>query len=422
MTYLGRFNVISIFIIVILQVFSPVLYIPGGEQYGASLFRVTIFTLGVFIYIQNGIRNFSFYENFFLISNILLIIWVAISLFWSINFSSGLKHLAYFSTSLMLAYVFSFYSKSNRIPINISQSVSIIGIFILLISFYEIYSDYHFFRSSLQDTSELDRSLSYITENQAWFTFGNPNDLSVHVAVCCIATIIFSKSKIYNYFYIFFSICLVYYLDSRIVLLSIILLVILFFLFSFFKNSEKIFVTSILFFVFGIILLLFTLSQIDRIEFLDLSSFVRLQLIASAVDMAQHSYLMGIGAGSFEAEMQYGGYLGRTIGITNPHNGFGRLLAENGVFGILLFLFMLLLPLFIIRRAPQAGRLVAAIASSVIVLPLLLSVGSDPMSSSSLQLAIALMLVEARSAIGDEQRQKQEKRHIQVSAFQRIEM
>lgn len=422
MTYLGRFNVILIFLIVVLQIFSPVFYVPGGDQYGASVFRVVLFSIGLFIYIKNGTRNFSFYENIFLLSNILLIIWLAISLFWSINFSSGVKHVAYFSTTLMLAYVFSYFSKFHGGSAKISQSVSIVGIFVLLISFYEIYSGDHFFRSSLQDISEFDRSLSYVTENQAWFTFGNPNDLAVHVAVCCIATLIFSKSKIYSSIYLLLSIYLVNLLDSRIVVVAITLLGILLVLFSFLNYSESILKISILFIISGGVLLLMILSQIDRIEFLDVSSFVRLQLIVSAIDMAQHTYLMGIGAGGFEAEMWYGGYLGRTIGITNPHNGFGRLLAENGVLGLVLFLYMLLLPLFAIRRAPQAGRLAAAIASSVIVIPLLLSVGSDPMSSSSLQLAIALTLVGARSAFDKVQPHKPEHGPLQPREFQRIKM
>lgn len=413
---------ITIFLIAILQVFSSVFFVPGGEDYGLSIFRIFVLSVSILIFLRLGLEGLSSYEKRCLLLIFIFIIWMIVSLFWSENFLIGVKHVAYFSTILLLTYTL-FYLVKSRNQINfLLSSVSIIGLAIFSASFYEINTGNHFFRSSLQDVSELDRSLSYITENQAWFTFGNPNDLAVHIAICCFSTIMFSKSRAYSISYLFIGLYLVNQLDSRIVIIALVMFTVLYLLFSYQKISRVIERTSLLVIFMGALAFLFVLWQVDQVEFLDVSSFVRLQLIASAFDMAQHSFLVGIGVGGFEAEMWRGGYLARTIGIANPHNAFGRLLAENGVLGLMLFVYMLFLPLFAIRRAPQASQLVAAIASSVIVIPLLLSVGSDPMSSSSLQLAIALMLVGARSAINEVQPHKPEHGRVQPHALHRNEM
>lgn len=394
----NHINTFLIFLIVGLQVFSPVLFVPGGEAFGLSVFRLLVFSLGIFIYFKFGIVHNSDWEKTFLTVNTVLIIWLFFSIFWSENFSSGIKHVAYFSTILMLSYVFTYFVRFPNGFRTIALFISAIGLAIIFISFYEINTGVHLFRSSLQDVSELDRSLSYVTENQAWFTFGNPNDLAVHIAVCCFVTLMFSKSKIYSIIYFAMSFYIVNALDSRIVVIALIAFLMFYLLFYYQKIPSLIVKTAFASLLVGGFAFLVILSQASRVEFLDVSSFVRLQLITSAVDMARQSFLVGIGAGGFESEMWRGGYLARTIGITNPHNGFGRLLAENGIIGLSLFLVMLLLPLLIIRKARQDSGLIASVASATIVMPLLFSVGSDPLSSSSLQLAMAFLLVSATFA------------------------
>ncbi len=394
----NHINAFLIFLVIGLQVFSPVLFVPGGEAFGLSVFRLVVFSLGLFIYFKFGIAHNSDWEKTFLTLNVFLILWLLFSIFWSANIASGIKHVAYFSTILMLAYIFTYFTRFSNAFRIISLSVSSIGLAIIFISFYEISTGLHLFRSSLQDVSELDRSLSYVTENQAWFTFGNPNDLAVHIAICCVVTLMFSKSKIYSIIYFALSFYIVNALDSRIVVISLLAFLFFYMIFYYQRIPSLIVKTAFAAVFIGGAAFLLILSQASRVEFLDVSSFVRLQLITSAVDMARQSLLVGIGAGGFESEMWRGGYLARTIGITNPHNGFGRLLAENGIVGLSLFLAMLFLPLLAIRKANQNSGLIAAVASATIVMPLLFSVGSDPLSSSSLQLAMAFLLVSATFA------------------------
>jgi O-antigen ligase len=312
------------------------------------------------------------------------------------------KHISYFLTIAMIVYVLSNLINTYSDFRNFCGIISIFGLIIIFIAYYEITSGVHFFRSSLQDTSELDRSLSYITENQAWFTFGNPNDLSVHVVVCLFATVAFSRSIFYTAFYFFTVLYLVQFLDSRILVVSLVIFALVFCAMVVQKTPKSAINITIVSLIGGLSGLVTILVFIDRVEFLDISSFIRLQLVSSALDMAKHTLLIGIGAGGFETEMWQGGYLGRTTGIVNPHNGFARILAENGIVGLALFLCLLFGPLIAMRRASSLNILLVAISSSVVVLPLLLSVGSDPLSSSSLQLAIAFLWVGARFATNDD--------------------
>jgi hypothetical protein len=401
MTYSRAFNFSLLFIVALSQIFSPVLYVPGGEALGLSVFRSIIFIIAFFVYINYGLSNNSNFEKTFFACSMIIFIWMTLSLFWSENLISGIKHIAYLSSIVATSYIICHLTKDETRFRDFGLIISLIGLVIVFISFYEINTGIHFFRSSLQDESELSSSLNYISENQAWFTFGNPNDLTVHIAFCCLATISFSRSIAYRVLYISVSIYLSYVLDSRIVVISLLAFTVLYIILENLIPKKLFTDLPMIILVSGGIALLVIVSQAGRFEFIDTSSFVRLQLIASAIDMSQRTLLIGIGTGGFETEMWQGGYVGRTIGITNPHNAFGRIIAENGLLGLALFSYMLLLPLFAMRQGGvRSKRYGAAIASSMVVMPLLFSVGSDPLSSSSLQLAVAFMIAGTKFAVG----------------------
>ena len=405
MNFAYNHTYIWLFAIAVLQIFSPVLFVPGGEAIGISAFRFLIVIIATFLYLKYGLRSTDKTIKNALSVTAVLVIWMLISIFWSNDSILGIKHVSYFITIMILMFVFDVLIKYEFEYMNFCRLLSALGILIIFVAIYEITTGVHFFRSSLQDRSELDRSLSYIIDNQAWFTFGNPNDLSVHVVVCVLATIAFSRSIAYTMFVFFTSFYLIWFLDSRILAVSLVIFALVFLAMLVKKTTRAAINIAAASLTGGLLGFAAILVFIDRVEFLDVSSFIRLQLVASAFDMAKQTLLVGIGVGGFEAEMWQGGYQARTAGIVNPHNGFGRILAENGVVGLVLFLYLIFGPLIAMRRARSSNILLIAISSSVVVLPLLLSVGSDPLSSTSLQLAIAFLWVGARFATNDDQNQ-----------------
>jgi O-antigen ligase len=151
--------------------------------------------------------------------------------------------------------------------------------------------------------------------------------------------------------------------------------------------------------VTGATLVMLSLVFIEEAEFFDVSTFIRLQLISSGVEMAARTFFLGIGVGGFETEMWIRGLVGQTYGIINPHNAIARMLAENGAIGVALYGYLLFGPILTISRAGPNSRVAAFTAAMAVSLPLLLSAGSDPMSSSSLQLAIAFVWISCRVAV-----------------------
>lgn len=388
------------------QIFSPVLFVPGAENIGGSVFRlVLILTAGV-LALKEGFRPISFWPRRALSAGMLLAAWMMISLMWTPDLQAGIKQIIYLAAVLMLIYVLDALIRSKHELIMFARTIWILGIVVSLLAFYELRSGNHFFRSAMQNVAESDRSLNYISENQAWFTFGNPNDLSVHIILSCfISGLLFGRSiprNILVFGFWVFAIYLAIELDARITLVALAAFagVGCIALLQRKTSATALFVGMTI--LVGAGTLVFGLIFIDRAEFLDVSTFVRLKLVASAAEMASQTFFLGIGSGGFESEMWFGGFIGSTYGIVNPHNGIGRILAENGILGLSLFGFLLFGPVIALGRSVRTTQLSAFVAGMMLGLPLLFSVGSDPLSASSLQLAIALLWVACRFAVQQE--------------------
>jgi len=121
-------------------------------------------------------------------------------------------------------------------------------------------------------------------------------------------------------------------------------------LFALAGKIKRLFFIGIL---FGVVLLIITLSNemffkalAKRITSItdittNASNMIRITLAKGCIEMFKDSYFMGFGFRSSMALMS--GYvdLTKTLGIVHTHNLFLTMLAEIGVFGLLLFLSML---------------------------------------------------------------------------------
>lgn len=399
-------------LIAVTQIFSPVWFVPGAEEYGLSMFRVVLLlTTGVLV-ITTGFRRVSLWPRRALIAGTLLAAWMLGSLLWSPELQEGVRQLSYVAVIVMLIYVVETLTRNANDFLWFSRVIVWLGVGIVLFSLYELQTGEHLFRSSLQEIAEMDRSMSYITENQAWFTFGNPNDLAVHLAFCgFVYAMMFNRTSVQNVLIFSFFAVVIYIsneLDARIVIISLLVFAGLSGVASLQRQMLANAYLTGLALLSGFLLLVMALMFVDRAEFLDVSTFIRLKLVASSIEMALRTLLVGIGAGAFESEMWFSGFVGETYGIVNPHNAMGRMLAENGALGLALLGYLLLGPVIALGRSGRSTRFSAFVAGASVGLLLLFSVGSDPLSSSSLQLAIAFMWVACRFAVEQgEERAKQ---------------
>ena len=387
-------------LIAISQVFSPVLFVPGTENFGGSVFRLILIVVSVALILSTGFTLVGEWARRALIAGSVLTAWMTISLTWSPELLSGLQEVSYVITILVLIYVIEVLIRDEQDLLSLGRWIVVLGGLITVASYYEWGTGHHFFHSSLQDIAETNRSLSYISDNLAWFTFDNPNDLTVHLAMCFfIAVPLLWGSKAGKAALFLFFVALAYLsdqLDARIVSASLVVFVILYAVARVQRTPFHNYATAMA--MIGVILvgLVLALKYINSTELLDESTFIRLQLVKIGFILGSHTLFLGIGSGSFETELWSGGYLGETYGIINPHNAFSRMFAENGILGLMALGYLVIGPILVLPRATRVSALTAFTAAASIGLVSLFSVGSNPLSSSSLQLAIAYLWVACR--------------------------
>jgi putative inorganic carbon (HCO3(-)) transporter len=145
-------------------------------------------------------------------------------------------------------------------------------------------------------------------------------------------------------------------------------------------------------------------NQIDVIGIVipvDISTFVRWNLVLVGLALAGSSPLLGGGPGSFENYVAISGAQDQTLGIVNPHNGFIEVLAQYGFVVFALFIFWLLRILrtgIQARRHPERSSRVVwiALAFGVISLPIVLTMHSSAIEPSTTWIFFALLVLAAR--------------------------
>ena len=387
-------------LIAVTQIFSSVLVVPGGEGLGASVFRVLVLLMAIGLFLTVGFSSVSRWPGRSIAVAATLSVWMMVSLAWTPDLLTGIKQTSYLITLLLLIYVIENVVKDREDFTAFCKIISIFGAIITVLSIYESQTGNHFFRSSIQDSADFDMSKLYIQEGIAWFTFDNPNDLTVHLAICFFSLVIWEgKSIISKFLYVAYFLTVLYVcdlLESRIILFSIILFVVVCLAIGKMRRPMAVGLLVKVVLIGSGLMMVLTLALSAQVESLDVSGFIRLQLIWSGIVMFFQTFMLGIGTGGFEAEMWTGGFFGATYGFANPHNALARILAENGIIGIALFGFLLVGPAIAISSARVVNRTTAFVAGMTIAMPLLLSSGSNPLSASSIQFAIALLWVGCR--------------------------
>lgn len=133
----------------------------------------------------------------------------------------------------------------------------------------------------------------------------------------------------------------------------------------------------------------------------DVSTFVRWNLVLVGLSLAGANPLLGGGAGSYEDYVTSSGMTSQTLGITNPHNGFIEVLSQYGIVMFALFVIWLLGVLVTgarARRKPDRPARVVwiAILLGIVSLPLVLTMHSSAIDPSTTWVFFGFLLLAAR--------------------------
>lgn len=394
-----QYRRLIIVVILILQIFSSQLNIDFIDIAGLNFFRITLFVIAIFLFVANGFRTMIYTARMAVGTCVALALLMFVSLGWSEDIQSGLRQISYVVTLLSMIYTMSFLILSKQEFKSVCHLLIFLGMAIALIAYYEITTGTHWFESSIQQIAYFDNSLAYITDNLAWFTFDNPNDLSVHLVLCSIFGMMAYRSSIFTYVGYVMAGSIAYLLDARLVLAVLAAYALMFLVSIILLRPRRFYVSLLGYAAVGVAVIFLALQLVGNLEAIDVSIFIRSELVWSAFEFARSTYFFGIGAGAFESEMWHSGFVGLTYGIVNPHNAFARMLAELGVLGFAAFTFLVVGPIVYIWRARLIDVEARVLVLVAIVLPLLFSIGSDPLAASSLQLAIALLWVGASTCL-----------------------
>lgn len=396
---LGKIKLLLLLALAVSQVFSSYWFIPGGEGLGASVFRVLLLVSAGFMFLRSGLQRVGPHQSRAMIMMFILALWMTASLFWSEDQSAGFRHILYVLTTIALIYVLSNLLETRSEYLYFTAIIAIVGVLITAFAFYEIETGFHF-RSTTFDDVLYDPTKVYMRQGLAWFTFGNPNDLAVHLTICsAFLFLVLNRVGLAAFFAVFMvavDIYLFQLLDARLALVAIVVFVLAYAFLLGRRNVQKFAFPIALVPLATMAILGTAVSLSEAYEMVDTSTFVRLRLIGAGIEMATRTFLIGVGAGGFPAYIVDYGLTGETYGIVDPHNAFTRQLGENGIIGLLLFLFAAFGPVFVVARTRQFTKFAAFLLAIIAVSPLLFMISSDPMALSSLHLYLAMIWVGCR--------------------------
>lgn len=297
------------------------------------------------------------------------ILYAITSILWCSDLNLAIHEIGYLIIGFIsYIYLFSisyYFKKRFRDFVLVNWIYALIPTF--LIALFEINTGKHLEGNYLKSLRELEflhaNNFSPVT------TFDNPNNLAIYLSLSLVfLTVLIRKGRFVFLFSFLFSVNLYLMIltGSRIGLIFSLLLMLIvittkvieFLHIGFKKNYFKIVGSLILF------LLMFVFNEVDVASgseishqqkllneyhekvkkaygsnaYDSLSVNVRKNLFLSGVDFASSSYLIGVGAGSFEAKMKKGENKYPTYGMPNPHNYFIEVFSQYGILITLIIL------------------------------------------------------------------------------------
>jgi teichuronic acid biosynthesis protein TuaE len=349
----------------------------GAYMLNFKMFGVEFYAFRIFLALNTSIlflnKDIVLYKSSFtklvFYFFIFWILYAITSILWCSDLNLAIHEIGYLIIGFIsYIYLFSisyYFKKRFRDFVLVNWIYALIPTF--LIALFEINTGKHLEGNYLKSLRELEflhaNNFSPVT------TFDNPNNLAIYLSLSLVfLTVLIRKGRFVFLFSFLFSVNLYLMIltGSRIGLIFSLLLMLIvittkvieFLHIGFKKNYFKIVGSLILF------LLMFVFNEVDVASgseishqqkllneyhekvkkaygsnaYDSLSVNVRKNLFLSGVDFASSSYLIGVGAGSFEAKMKKGENKYPTYGMPNPHNYFIEVFSQYGILITLIIL------------------------------------------------------------------------------------
>ncbi len=326
---------------------SGVLLIVFGESFPISLFQIvlTVF-IGLsslkFFFFDQKLRSAGYYPSI-----IVFLVLISVSLFYSKGIEGGLINLLRF-TVLSIFVFFIIQINASKKSLNVLMNVVIsTAVFISIISILEnILNPEIAIQNLLSSGLKIDRA-------SAGGLYADPNRfaaaLFLPMIYCFISVLEQKETKTKVLFSLILVVLIIGLVSSYSRSAFFSLGISLIFITIYLRKIPQLTVISLI----GLVVI--TLIPSFRDSFLlyggrilevfsgniDTSSNIRLMLGSGALAMFIDSNMLGVGFGAFSENFVQYFSTQESVGVVKPHNIFYTVLAELGVIGILIFLFIL---------------------------------------------------------------------------------
>lgn len=314
------------------------------------LFVIFYFLVYVFSHLSN--KSLFMHKK---VMHLLYLFWfwllyLLISLIWSVNITNSIKGINFFILFFILIYLIIKFMNTVEIAKSINDIFFVFTIIVTSIGLIEILTGFHLPTSRLMD---FDNTVG--NTRVATGPFYNENDFSVFLSICFpfIMQRIFKSSlinKLTSAILLSIMIIIVIINDAKLVLIAMgIQFLILLFVLNI-SILRKFMIT-----IFSVILIMLVVSNNPQITDSfntiknDLnnqggSTYIRINLIKNALYLASESNYLGIGIDNFPLIVKTNKIV-PTFGFTDPHNWWMELLVEQGIiiFTIFIYLFIWML-------------------------------------------------------------------------------
>lgn len=376
------------------QVLSAVLFVPGLQEIGFSALRAVTLVLALIVFARFGWSRIAPALSLGLGAMAFLLLWMTISLAWSQDFSAGIRQISYMATVLLLTYVLASMLNTPDDFRLFARLFLLIGAVVAAFTFYEVETGVHLFESKTYEDALNNPAQHYVVEGVAWFTFGNQNNLAVHIVIVAMMVTIVARKSLTGFFIALAVASVALYLatvlSARLAAVSI---VVYFGAYVFLSTRRRLTAYSTLISLAPLLIICGLVASdfiLANFQIADNSSEIRVRLLSASIEMVTRTLGVGVGTGGFSDYMASSGLQGQAGDFVDPHNGFGRVLGENGLMGLLVFMYIIFGPAFTVERSGAVSAYSVFILAVLVCMAPILSIASDPLASSSQQLLIAI--------------------------------
>jgi len=334
--------------------------LPGFLITGPFLPDLSISIIALFFLIYCILKkNFEYFNNFLFRVLFIFYLWILICSLFSENVAFSLSTSVFYIRFLIFsAAVYFFLEKDTELPRKFFFSFSFFFLILIFDSFFQYFTNYNILGWQVHEDGRISSFFgkelilgSYFSRLLPFFLglyFININFLKKNIILNYISLIIIfsavfcifisaERSSVFYFFISFFSLFFLLTKNRLIIFIAINLMLLSFLISYIYKNKTYLRLVS------------HTASQLEsrvvekKSDFFNYAPIEYRDLYKTAFNMFDNNKFFGIGPKAFRIECKKSEYKSGPLSCnTHPHNTYLQLLAETGLVGFLIILFIFL--------------------------------------------------------------------------------